>query len=238
MSEFVDALLTARRPVIAELKLRTGTGVDLAKGRSVRELVAAFHDGGVACVSVVTGRWFGGAATLLDQVAELTGLPVLRKDFLTRDSQLIDSRRRGAAAVLLTAGLLTGPALHRLVARTRELGMTPFVEVTSEAEVAAVPAGPDVVIAVNNKDIRVRETNAAVLGRSHRLLPALLRTGIRCPVSASGLDQPADAAVILATGYRGLLVGTGLLRAANPTAWLTELDRCRAEQAARTGGPT
>lgn len=238
MSQFVDALLSADRPVIAEVKPRTGTGLDLAGGRSPGELVAAFHAGGVACVSVVTGRWFGGDATLLDQVAGLTELPVLRKDFITRDSQLVDSRHRGASAVLLTAGLLPAPALARLVWRTLELGMTPFVEVTAEAEIAAVPAGPDVVIAVNNKDIRVRETNAADLARSHRLLPLLADTGIRCPVSASGLDLPADAAAVLAAGYRGLLVGTGLLRAASPLDWLTEFDRCRAELAVRTGGPT
>jgi indole-3-glycerol phosphate synthase len=238
MSRFVDALLSADRPVIAEVKPRTGTGVDLAGGRSAGELVAAFHAGGVACVSVVTGRWFGGDVALLDQVAELTDLPILRKDFLTRDSHLVDSRRRGASAVLLTAGLLPAPALARLVWRALELGMTPFVEVTSEAEIAAVPAGPDVVIAVNNKDIRVRETNATVLARSRRLLPALADTGIRCPVSASGLDLPADAAAMLATGYRGLLVGTGLLRAVSPLAWLAEFDRCRTELAARTGGPT
>ena len=97
--------------------------------------------------------------------------------------------------------------------------MTPFVEVTTEAEIEAVPHAPECVIAVNNKDIAEKESLDADLGRSIRLLPAVLSIGAACPVSASGIETPTQAADMLDAGYSGLLVGTTLLRSENPSAW-------------------
>jgi indole-3-glycerol phosphate synthase len=122
--------------------------------------------------------------------------------------------------VLLTAGLLPRSSLRGLVAAALTAGLTPFVEVTSEAEIEAVPHASDCVIAVNNKDIKVREREPADLGRSLRLLPAVQRSGARCAVSASGIE-------LLDSGYTGLLIGTGLLRSRSLTGWIGELDSYR-----------
>lgn len=230
MTRFIEAVLAARTPVIAEIKPRTGEGTDLLLGRAPTALAHTYAQAGAACLSVVTGKWFGGSIDLLAEVAAETGLPVLRKDFITKERQLAESAEAGAAAVLLTAGLLPAGALRRLIAAALELGVTPFVEVTDEAEIAAVSRPADCVIAVNNKDIRVRERDPADLGRSTRLLPALLARGTRCPVSASGIDTPAQGAALLTAGYAGLLVGTALLRSGNPAEWFAGL--CKGSEVA------
>lgn len=226
-SSFVDALLGARRPVVMELKPRSADGEDLFRGRSPAEVVARYEAAGAPCLSVVTGRWFGGDAGLLAEVAGRTGLPVLQKDFITNAGQLRAARDLGASAVLLTAALLPGVALARLAERALALGLTPFIEVATAAEVEALPSGEGCVVAVNNKDIRVRERGAADVDRSHRLLPAVRRTGSPCPVSASGIDDPRVAAGLLNAGYAGLLVGTHLLRADRLESWCEELDGLR-----------
>lgn len=223
MTDFASALLAADPPVIAEIKCRTGTGADLLGGRAPARIAEAYAQAGAACLSVVTGRWFGGTAELLREVAATSRLPVLRKDFITREGQLAETVALGAAAVLLTVQLLPATMLRRLVEGALARGLTPFVEVTGEAEIAAVPYAAECVIAVNNKEIREREAGAADLGRSLRLLPAVLATGCRCPVSASGIDEPDRAARLLAAGYTGLLVGTGLLRATSPGVWFDQL---------------
>ncbi len=229
MSRFADALAAADTPVIAEVKATTGAGADLFGGRSPAEVVAAYHDAGVACLSVVTGRWFGGSLDLLGEVTARTILPVLCKDFVVRAAQVTTARELGASAVLLTAQLLTTGALRHLVEHALAIGLTPFVEVTTSDEVAAVPHAADCVVAVNNKNIRTRERDGADLGRSLRLLPEVLASGTRLPVSASGIAEPRDGARLLAAGYRGLLVGTSLLRAPDPRAWVAELTRHRLE---------
>lgn len=226
-SSFVDALLGARRPVIMELKPRSADGEDLFRGRSPAEIVARFEAAGAPCLSVVTGHWFGGDAGLLAEVAGRTELPVLQKDFITNTGRLQAAKDLGASAVLLTAALLPGAALARLAERALALGLTPFIEVADLAEVEALPSCEGCVVAVNNKDIRVRERGEADLDRSRRLLPAVRRTGTPCPVSASGIDDPRVAAGLLTAGYAGLLVGTRLLRADRLESWCAELDALR-----------
>ncbi|WP_344922051.1 indole-3-glycerol-phosphate synthase [Streptosporangium oxazolinicum] len=226
-SSFVDALTGARRPVIMELKPRSADGEDLFRGRSPAEIVARYEAAGAPCLSVVTGRWFGGDVGLLAEVVGCTELPVLQKDFVTNTGQLRVASDLGASAVLLTAALLPKVALARLAERALALGLTPFIEVAGPEEVEALPSCEGCVVAVNNKDIRVRERGDADVGRSRRLLPAVRRTGSSCPVSASGIDDPGVAAELLNAGYAGLLVGTHLLRADRLESWCEELDDLR-----------
>ncbi|WP_299437792.1 hypothetical protein [uncultured Rhodospira sp.] len=220
---FIETLLSSSSRVIAEIKARTSDGTDLLRGRSVQDLVLAYQSAGAACLSVVTGAWFGGTEDLLDEAVRDARVPVLKKDFITRADQIRSAADRGAAAVLLTAKLLPGRALPKLVEAALEAGVTPFVEVSTEAEIERLTLGPNGIIAVNNKDIEQRERGAATLERSLALLSLLRRTGTCCPVSASGLDTPDDAARMLEAGYEGLLVGTGLLRAASVVDWFAGL---------------
>lgn len=230
MTRFLEALLSSPCPVIAEVKPRDGAGTDLLNGRHPAQVASSYHQAGAACLSVVTGRWFGGTTHMLRQVCAATDLPVLQKDFITRPAHLRMAAELGASAVLLTARLLAAATLRRLTEQALLLGLTPFVEVTSEPEIDAVAHPGDCVIAVNNKDIQRRETGPADRDRSHRLLPAALATGTPCPVSASGIAGPDHAAQLLATGYAGLLVGTALLRTGDPAAWLAQLAAHRGDR--------
>ncbi|MGH3718660.1 MAG: hypothetical protein ACRDRI_07435 [Pseudonocardiaceae bacterium] len=222
---FVEALLSAPIPVITEVKLTDGTGADLLGARTIREVVDAYHDAGARCMSVVTGRWFGGSSQLLREVSALTDAPLLQKDFVTRESQLRQARELGASAVLLTATLLPAAVLGHLIEHALRLGLTPFVEVCGEEDIDAVIHGPDCVVAVNNKDIRDRERDRGDIERSVALLAAVAGSGTPCPVSASGIHQPRVAAHLVNSGYAGLLIGTALLRANSPRAWFAEFER-------------
>lgn len=215
MSGFVDALHLADVPVIMELKRRSAEGEDLFHGRSAAEIVALYEALGAPCLSVVTGKWFGGDDELLREVAALTDRPLLKKDFVTNERQIAEAAELGAAAVLLTAELLPGMLTARLAAACLRHGLTPFVEVASEAQLERLGDASGCVVAVTNKDIRRRERGDAQIQRSLSLLPAVLRSGADCAVSASGIAGPEIAARLLAAGYDALLVGTSLLKDSN-----------------------
>ncbi|MFI0423538.1 indole-3-glycerol-phosphate synthase [Spongiactinospora sp. 9N601] len=222
---FAEALLAAPTPVIMEIKPRDSAGRDLLAGRTPAELADRYERAGAACLSVVTGRWFGGHPGMLAEVTARTGLPVLQKDLIAGRAAVTRARELGAAAVLLTARVLTAETLAALTEAALTHGLTPFVEIADAAEAAMVVHGERCVVAVNNKDIDRREAGTPDLARSLALLPAALDTGTLCPVSASGIATPGEAADLLAAGYRGLLVGTALLRSANLDGWLTDLRR-------------
>jgi indole-3-glycerol phosphate synthase len=227
MPPFADALLNAEMPVIMEVKRRNAYGEDLFRGRSVREIVNAYEQVEPPCLSVVTGSWFGGDDQLLREVVALANRPVLEKDFIRGRRQIVDAKRMGAAAVLLTAALLPGSLLERLIDDCLRAELTPFVEIVSVEQLQRAADVGACVVAINNKDIRRGERGQADIHRSPRLLPAVRRAGAACAISAGGIASPAVGAQLLAAGFDALLVGDALLRADALEPWTRALRRTR-----------
>jgi len=227
-SPFIDALLAARLPIIMEVKRQDADGRLLLGDRTIPEIVSAYTAAGAPCISVVTGRWFGGEEQMLREVAGLTDLPILQKDFITRERQIIRAREIGASAVLLTARILPKSTFQSLIETTLRHGLTPFVEVAEYEEIDSVIHAADCIVAVNNKDIRTQERERGDIDVSRSLLEASIHTGTPCPVSASAITDPRIAAELIAAGFKGLLIGTGLLLADSVQGWVDEFERQRA----------
>lgn len=217
--DFLGTLAASPSPIIGEVKRTDADGRDLLGGADVGDVVDRYHMLGLPCLSVVTGRWFGGDLGLLSFVRARSSLPILRKDFITRSRDLRRSAELGADAVLLTAELLPAEALDHLVDEARGLGLAPFIELTAEHHVESLTSLEGVVVAVNNKDIRRREREPADLRRSLALVDALRARGCTMLVSASGISGPDDARALLDAGFDGLLIGTALAAGATDDAW-------------------
>lgn len=226
-SRFTDALLASPLPVIMEVKRRDGHGAELMGERTIPEIVSQYTAAGAPCISVVTGRWFGGEDQMLLDVAKLTDLPLLKKDFITREKQIVAARDMGASAILLTARILPKAALPKLIEATLRNELTPFVEVTDQEELDRVIHAEDCIVAINNKDIRTQERDTGDIDVSHAMLEPAVRTGTRCPVSASAITDPKVGAELIGAGFKGLLVGTGLLQADSVQGWVDEFERHR-----------
>jgi indole-3-glycerol phosphate synthase len=231
MSSFTDTLLHAGTPVIMEVKRRDARGQDLFRGRSVPGIVGAYERLGAPCLSVVTGSWFGGDDQLLREVVASTDLPVLEKDFIRTERQILRASAIGAAAVLLTAGLLPAALLARLIGVCLRLEVTPFIEISSVGHLRGVVHPEQCVVAASNKDIRRRELGDADIERSLVLLPAMRRSGAACTVSASGIGSPDVGERLLAAGFDALLIGTGLLTATDASSWTGALRQSHARAA-------
>jgi indole-3-glycerol phosphate synthase len=214
--------------VSMEVKRQDANGVALMGERTIPELVAEYTAAGAPCISVVTGRWFGGNEQMLRDVAELTTLPLLQKDFITRERQIAAAKEMGASAILLTAQILPKTALPKLIETTLGHGLTPFVEVIDEDELGRVIHAEECVVAINNKDIRNQERDAGDIDVSRAMLEPALRTGTTCPVSASAITDPKVGAELIAAGFKGLLIGTGLLRSGSVQGWVDEFEQHRA----------
>jgi indole-3-glycerol phosphate synthase len=161
---------------------------------------------------------------MLDDVAALTDLPILKKDFITRESQVVAAKKAGASAILLTARILPKSSFQSLIETILEHDVTPFVEVADHAELDSVIHGEKCIVAINNKDIRNQERDGGNLDLSRSLLEAAIETSTPCPVSASAITEPKVAAELIDAGFKGLLIGTGLLRSSSVEKWVTEFE--------------
>jgi indole-3-glycerol phosphate synthase len=226
---FTQALLSSRLPIITEVKRQDGEGAELIGERTIPEIVSEYIAAGAPCISVVTGRWFGGDDDMLREVAGLTDLPLLKKDFITREKQVVAAKEMGASAVLLTAKILPSRTFQHLIELALEHGLTPFVEIVDQTELDSVIHPEDCIVAVNNKDINTREREPGDIDTSRSLLEATIQTGTPCPVSASAIVDPRIAAELIDAGFKGLLIGTGLLRADSIQGWVDEFERHRTE---------
>ena len=230
-SRFIDTLLASPLPVIMEVKRKTAEGVELMGDRPIPEIVSEYLAAGAPCISVVTGRWFGGDDEMLKEVAGLTDVPLLKKDFIVRESQVQAAKEMGASAILLTARILPKSAFQKLIETALSHELTPFVEIADHDEIDSVVHAENCIVAVNNKDIREQERGEGDIDLSRSLLEATIETGTPCPVSASAITDPRVAAELVDAGFKGLLIGTGLLQSDSVQGWIDDFERHRGELA-------
>ncbi len=213
-----DALLRLARPglhLIAEVKRSSpSAGAIAAAGLDPAAQARAYAAGGASVISVLCEpHWFGGSVEDLRAVRAAVAVPVLAKEFVVDPRQLPVLRAAGADLVLLMAALHPARRLADLVARARDLGLEPLVEVHAERELDAALASGARIVGVNARDLRTLAVDP-----DH---PIRLRGGIpddRITVAESGAREPATIARWRAAGYDAALVGEALVRTADPRA--------------------
>jgi indole-3-glycerol phosphate synthase len=200
--------------LIAEVKRRSPSGGEISPRLDPARHAAAYVAAGAAAVSVLTEpAHFGGSIDDLGAVAARVGCPVLRKDFIIDELQLVEARAMGAAAVLLIVRALPCEALRSLHRRAGELGLDVLVEAHTAAEIDAALEAGAAVIGVNSRDLEDlsvdRDAAWALLAR----IPA-----DRIAVAESGIASADDAEGAARAGADAVLVGSALSRAAAPGA--------------------
>ncbi|HZU18263.1 MAG TPA: indole-3-glycerol phosphate synthase TrpC [Candidatus Dormibacteraeota bacterium] len=215
----VPAARSGRLAVIAEMKARTPIAGELSRDYAPARLASRYARAGASALSVLCQETsFGGRPEHLAEARAAAGLPVLRKDFVVTEHQVLEGRAYGADAVLLIVAALEAGRLRELLALARRLGMEALVEVHDERETAlALEAGAGVV-GVNHRDLTSFEVDLGLTERLRPLVPAEVVL-----VAESGIRDAADARRMREAGADAILVGEALMRAADPEARLEEL---------------
>jgi indole-3-glycerol phosphate synthase len=219
---FAHALRNGPAPrVIAECKRRSPSKGVLRAAYHPAAHAAAYARAGAAAISVLTEpTFFDGDLEHLSAVRRAVDLPILRKDFIVTEYQLLEAVEAGADAVLLIVAALDDGALRHLLARASELGLASLVEVHDERELRhALDAGATIV-GVNSRNLRTLSVEMEVPER----LAALVPDGLTA-VAESGIRSAADLTRLAGIGYHAFLVGERLITQPDPGAALEELRR-------------
>ena len=200
--------------VIAEVKRRSPSKGDLADIADPASLASAYARGGAAAISVLTEeRRFGGSLDDLRAVRAAVDVPVLRKDFIVTDYQLLEARAAGADLVLLIVAALADDQLRRLHDQARELGLTVLVEVHDAPETERAVALGAELLGVNARNLKTLEVDEDTFGRLAPLVP-----DDRVLVAESGISGAADVKRFVGEGAGVVLVGEALVRDGDPEA--------------------
>lgn len=216
---FSEGLIAEGISLIAEMKRASPSRGPIRPGASVTEVVGAYQRAGARAVSVLTeGAYFGGSLDDLVEARSACDLPLLRKDFVVDEYQLLEARVAGADAVLLIVAALDPDRLNALMGSASDLGMDCLVEVHDEDEVRiAVDAGVEV-LGINNRDLHSLEVD---LETTFRLLADVPAGTV--VVAESGITRAEDVESLEEAGVDAILVGEALMRADDPVRAVREL---------------
>jgi indole-3-glycerol phosphate synthase len=205
-------------PVIAEVKPKSPSGGVLRQNLDVSAQAKAYEAGGAVGISVLTEpEYFGGNLENLTNVRQNVTLPVLRKDFIIDDYQILESSSYGADAVLLIVSCL-GDGLPDFIDLVEDIGLEALVECHSKAEVEKAVAAGATLIGVNNRDLDTMKIDLTLTKELAKYVPE-----DRILVSESGINTPDDVRFLLDSGARAVLIGTVLMKAENVEQKLMEL---------------
>jgi indole-3-glycerol phosphate synthase len=213
---FARALRGRQVAVIAEVKRRSPSAGVIRQDLDPAERAALYVRHGAAAISVLTDEpFFGGSVDDLRQAASRVQAPLLRKDFILDEVQVLEARAAGAAAVLLIVRALGGPRLRALLAAAAGAGLEALVEVHTAAEVdRALEAGARIV-GVNSRDLDTFRIDTGAAWSLLRRIPADL-----VGVAESGMAGVDDVRRAAEQGADAVLMGTALSAAGDPAALL------------------
>jgi len=221
MGRFEDALRRPGLTAIAEVKRRSPSAGDLRPDADPGVLAAAYERAGAAAASILVDERFGGTWDDLRAARASASLPLLAKGFFSTEEHLRSAREAGADAVLLLLRDLDDGQTRRLMETAAALGLGTLVEAHDAEELdRAVSLGAPV-IGINARNLSTFEIDRArqleLVTISHK------RAGDRVVVAESGIASRAQGAAAELAGADAILVGSALMRAADPGAKLAEL---------------
>lgn len=231
--DFYGALARPRRGdigLIAEVKKASPSlGVICPDFDPVR-IAQEYEAAGASCLSVLTDEpFFQGSLAYLKAIRATVGLPLLRKDFIIDERQILEAVEWGADAILLIVAILDDIQLGHFHALADAAGLAALVEVHDEGELERALRCGARLIGVNNRDLRTFKVDLATTER----LAARLTDGAATPdrpslpaqllVAESGIHSRADVERLRRCGARAILVGESLMRSGNIRAKAEEL---------------
>ena len=218
MGRFRDALARPGLATIAEVKRRSPSAGDLRPGAEPAVLAAEFDRAGAAAVSVLVDERFAGTVDDLRAARAAAALPLLAKGFFREEAQLDELREAGADCALLILRDLDDRTARGLMAHAMTIGLETLLEAHDRAELArAVELGADP-IGINARDLA---TFAIDRGAQLRLVAEAPRD--RVVIAESAIHTRAQGAAAEVAGADAILVGTALMRAADPPGKLREI---------------
>ena len=213
-------LMARQRPaVIAEIKRASPSRGIIREDFHAARHAADYQRAGAACLSVLTDeKYFQGSLADLHAARGNADLPLLRKDFMVDEYQLVESRVAGADCILLIVAALSDVELRRFADGAGELGLDVLVEVHDRRELDRALALDCPLIGINNRDLRSFHTS---LETTLGLLPHVPED--RILITESGIGSAADMAMMMRRGVHGFLIGETLMRAPEPGAALARM---------------
>lgn len=217
-SAFTESLAQPGLRVIAECKRRSPSRGILRRDYDPAAIASSYAKAGAAAISVLTEpSFFDGHLDHLRGVRASVRIPLLRKDFIVSEFQIIEARAAGADAVLLIVAALDDELLKELLDASTRHGLAALVEAHSVQEAQRALDAGATILGVNSRDLRTLAMNPKVFDEVAAILPKGT-----IAVAESGISAASEAHRLRSAGYSAFLIGERFMTAPDPGAALAD----------------
>ena len=206
------ALKKSDSGIIAEHKRRSPSKSTINQDLNIQDVALGYEQAGVCGMSVLTdGKYFGGSLDDLVLARAAVRIPLLRKEFIVDEYQILEAKAHGADVILLIAAILTSVQIKKLSELAKSLRLDVLLEVHNEMELQKSLMPSLDMLGVNNRNLKTFEVSLETSKSLSGLIPDDF-----IKVSESGISQVAAIEELKTYGYQGFLIGENFMRTEHP----------------------
>jgi indole-3-glycerol phosphate synthase len=213
-----NSLLEKKFGVIAEIKRKSPSMGNINTSLDPVQMATLYKNAGVAGISVLTDKtYFGGSLNDLENIRKAVTTPLLRKEFIIDEHQLITAKAFGADCILLIAEALDKQQVLDLAKTATEIGLEVLLEIHSLDQLDKLNDYVTI-LGVNNRDLKQQKTDLTISKNIYTHLPKNLPL-----ITESGIKTVEELEEMAAIGFQGALIGTSIVGNKNPAEQLNKL---------------
>jgi indole-3-glycerol phosphate synthase len=211
-SSLATALRESTTGIIAEFKRRSPSKAVINQSASVQDVAKGYEHAGVCGMSVLTdGKYFGGSLDDVLLARASVQFPILRKEFIVDEYQILEAKAHGADVILLIAAVLTRNEIKSLSETAKNLGLDVLLEVHNLEELQKSIMPSLDMLGVNNRNLKTFEVSTDISKELSNHIPTDF-----VKVSESGISSVAAIKELQPFGYQGFLIGENFMKTENP----------------------
>ena len=219
LKQFMQA--PERSGIIAEFKRASPSKGVINHHSSVKDVTSGYANAGVSAISVLTDSdFFGGSYIDLIQARKVNQVPILRKDFMLEEYQILEAKAWGADIVLLIASILHPDEIKKMAGMAKKLGMSVLLEVHNERELERSLCDELDAVGINNRNLGDFSLS---LDNSYRLVSKIPDQFLK--ISESGISDPKIIVELRNAGFQGFLIGENFMKEQDPVKAINEFVR-------------
>ena len=198
--------------IICEFKRRSPSNQNINYISSLSDVVSGYEEAGAAGLSILTNKkYFDGDTQDIIDIRDISNLPILRKEFIISEYQVIEAKSIGSDAILLIASILSEEEIIGYSSLAKSIGLEVLLEIHSEDELYKI-SGEDIdIVGVNNRNLDTLEID---LNNSVELYGKIPSKFIK--ISESGISEVESILKLKEVGYNGFLIGEKFMKTNNP----------------------
>ncbi len=201
---------TSKTGIIAEFKRRSPSKGIINAAADVLAVTTAYSKGGASCLSVLTDEQFFGGSTEDLLTARANEIPILRKDFIIDEYQVLEAKAMGADVILLIAACLTAQQVAQLAGFAKNLELEVLLELHAEEELDHI-CGATMLVGINNRNLKTFEVD---IDRSLKMAEKIPAGKVK--IAESGIGAASTIHLFRKNGFSGFLMGENFMKEADP----------------------